>query len=1170
MPKQPTDKIITNFTGQYTMKYIVVALFLLSTFTTAAQSNLRIKKIILTNDTIKLDTLSIIPNSFRINDFSIHDTTYTIDWYKSLLIIRPNCFTDELMNYSLMVTYRVYPVNFNQTYAHKSKNKFEPDKKRNIDVFKYIGTPPGNDIFDTEGLNKTGSVSRGINFGNNQNLSVNSSLNLQLSGKIKDDINILASISDDNIPIQPDGNTAQLQDFDQVFIKVYTQKTSLIAGDFWMKRPQGYFLNYNKRVQGIQLTQQVTKFNKLKYSFDVGGALSKGKFSRNVFNGIEGNQGPYKLKGAENEPFIIVLAGTEMVYIDGQLLQRGLENDYTVDYNTAEITFTPKRLITKDRRIIVEFQYSDKNYARSIITSSHFFELQKSKVWFNIYSEQDSKNQPLQQTLNDDDKRIMASVGDSTNEAYNFSIDSVAFNANQLLYKKTDSLGYDSVFVYSTNADSAYYKLQFSNVGTGNGNYISSTFTALGRIYKWVAPDTIAGIIIKKGNYEPIILLVTPKKRQMITAGWEYKPNKTSKLYIEGAFSDNDVNQFSKAQKANDDGYALKLGGEKVFRLRDTINPLELVTNVNAEMITQTFNRIERFRPVEFERNWNVTNSMLNNDQLQADVGLTLRKKNYGSIGINGNSFLIKNDYTGLMSKLTGQYKRNGWNLNGTGSYLQTDGLRGTSFLRHNTQLSKTIKRFMVGFNDIHELNKFYSVPKKDSTIAGSYRFYDWEAYAGTSDTLGNRFTINYRQRTDWLNDTGKIAKAALGQQYGATAAFLKNPKNLLRIRAGYRTLKIIDSTLATQKGDNTIVGRIEHDLHLWKNFFTSSLFYEVSSGLELKREFIYIEVPAGQGTYTWIDYNSNGVKELSEFEIAAFPDQATYIRSFTPTNTYIRTYNNQFSQNISLNPAYIIKSKKGLKKLFAKFTDQAFYRVERKTSNDIPELAFNPFRREVADTSLQSLSSSLRNILFFNRSSSIFAADYTIQENSSKSLLSNGFELRKLSTQEIKTRISIKRVLTLTTLYKNGQKLSSSDFLNGRNYKIDFYEIKPELAWQPGTNFRWSVNYSYLYKQNKLEGGGERTINNTYGTEIRFSTAEKGSILANFNYVLIDYNGASNTALSFEMLDALRNGKNYTWSASWQQSLTKNLQLNLTYVGRKSENNRIINTGGVQVRAFF
>jgi hypothetical protein len=1066
---------------------------------------------------------------------------------------------------SLTVSYRVLPMNLGKSYFKRDTTLLYSQDKGERDQFLVTNNYSIADAFGGSSLTKKGSISRGVTFGNNQDFGVNSSLNLELAGDVTNNLKLVASVSDDNLPIQPNGNTNKLQEFDQVFIKLYNQRFALTAGDFWLYKPKGYFLTYRKRAQGLSVNYQWNEDSTKLWQTQVSGALSKGKFARQIIQGAEGNQGPYRLIGNENEPFIIVLSGTEKVYIDGKLLERGQEFDYIINYNSSEVIFTARNLITKDSRIVIEFQYSDQNYARSLVQTSTTFTSKKTQFWFNVYSEQDAKNQSLQQELTTQQKNTLSGIGDSLQLAQINSIDSIGFLENQNLYKMIDSLGFDSVLVYSVAPDSAVYRAVFTFVGDGKGDYILSNFNALGKVFKWVAP--IAGV--KQGNYIPSRLIITPKKKQFVNSGVSIQLTPKLRLETDLAYSKNDLNTFSTIDSKDDDSYAARarLIGE-IPLSRDTITKWLLESKAEVEFLDRFFSPIEQYRAVEFDRDWNTRNKGYLGNQLATTLGTNFKHKKFGNLNVEGQQFSIGNDYLGIRAATNGKWNQRGFQAQWDGSYLSSSAENSNQFIRHRASISQQIKWLKIGYIDDHELNRFnLSTGELNQT---SYQFYDGQVYLANADSMKWNYKIFYRERYDRRSSGNSLIPVAKATSAGAEVVLSHWKDQKLTVMGSYRELRISDSTLIDQAPENTILGRIDYEFRALKGLITWNTFYEIGSGLELKREFIYIQVNAGQGVYAWIDYNNDGVKDLNEFEIAQFADQASYIRVFTPSNEYTKTFSNELNQSVYIRPERIWSNKKGIRKFIARFSDQARIRINRKTNLFDSFQTFNPFFTEIRDSNLISTNSTIRNTVFFNRTSSVFGAEYTYQNVSSKTLLASGFDSRSNEYHELSLRANLMKQFTIESKGQIGTKAAEADYTTGRNYNLTYYFIQPSFIYQPSTTFRISLDARYANKQNSVEYGNERAQIYDLGSQLKWNQSEKSSLQAGVKWIQIGYNGNENSALGFEMLEALKPGTNYTWNAAFQRSIGENLQLSIQYNGRKSENNRTIHAGGMELRALF
>ena len=1025
--------------------------------------------------------------------------------------------------------------------------------------------------FDFGTLKAEGSFGRQIGFGNSQDAVLNSTLNLQLSGMLGDSIELQAAITDNNIPIQPDGNTQQLNEFDQVYLQFRKKGWQLNLGDIDLRQNQSYFLNFYKRLQGIsfQTTNKISKTAESKTL--VSGSVAKGKFTRNILEPLEGNQGPYRLRGANNEFFFIILANTERVFYDGQLLQRGEDQDYVINYNTAEITFTPKRMITKDSRIQVEFEYADRNYLNANLYLAQEFDLNKKvKVRIGAFNNNDARNSQINQILDPKQKQFLADLGDSVQRAFYPSAIIDTFAAGKILYEKV-YIGLDSFYRYSTDPQLAKYNLSFAEVKQGNGNYVPDFNGANGKVYRYVPP--IGNV--KQGQYEPVQILVAPRLQQIVNLGVDYIVDKNTLVKAEVATSNNDVNTFSSKDNGDDRGWAAKfqLSNEKTLRQS---KKLQLITGLDYEYVQQKFRPLERLRTVEFTRDWglNILAVPVPVDEniLRAKIGL--RDKSAHSFSYQFTNYHRSDDYNGFQNMLQHNANWKGWQFNNQFTLTSFNALNDKgSFLRPTIDISKQFKKldnWRVGFNySLEQNNNRHKASDTLNPLAFNFDIYS--AYLKSDESKQNRYRITFFTRSDKYAVGKDFVRGDRSLNLNLQTELLKNQNRQLYINTTFRKLKVYNATVSKQKEDETILGRAEYVMNEWKGLLSGNVLYEVGAGQEQRRDFAYLEVPAGTGQYAWIDYNSDGVQQLNEFEIAAFPDQAKFIRIFTPTNEFIKANYITFNYSLNINPRSVLTASdlKGFKKLLSKIIVITSLQTNKKSiAKGVFE--FNPFKYGITDTALVTLSTTILNTISFNRFSSKWGVDITNLRNNGKSLLTYGYETRRLNDWQSRWRWNISRSLQFTLNAKKGiNALYTPQFAN-RNFELSIYNAEPNLIFISGTTFRVVGGYKFEQKKNLPLYGGEKSVSNAVNVESKYNILQNSSLTGKFTLNSISYDFPANTTVSYIMLDGLLPGKNYLWSLGLSKRLANNLEISLQYDGRKAGTSRTVHLGRAAITALF
>ncbi len=399
-------------------------------------------------------------------------------------------------------------------------------------------------------LSVTGNKTLAIDFGSQQDAFLRQSLDLAVSGSLAPGVELTGVLTDRNTPLTAEGSTQSLQSLDRVLIELSAPQGSAALGDVTLEWKDGDFGRIERRLQGARGQWTAGGFTAA-----AAAASAQGEYRRVQFNGVDGRQGPYALTDASGRTGVAVVAGSEIVTLDGQRLKRGENADYAMDYDRGELTFTNRRTISSASRITVEYQFALNRYRRNLAAAGGAWGAGPVRAFTRVIAESDDRGRPLDVTFDASDRAILAAAGDSATLALGAGV--VAGGGDY------DTVRTSGTLVYAfAGRDSGEFAVNFARVGAGLGDYADSASVGGRVVYRHVG-DGLGAFRIGKS-------LPLPESHLLWTLGAEAGRGPL-RFSAEGAVSRLDRNTLSAVDDGDDLGGAARVSLAASGRVRGPV-----------------------------------------------------------------------------------------------------------------------------------------------------------------------------------------------------------------------------------------------------------------------------------------------------------------------------------------------------------------------------------------------------------------------------------------------------------------------------------------------------------------------------------------------------------------------------------------------------------------------
>ncbi|MBD3370431.1 hypothetical protein GF402_08740 [Candidatus Fermentibacteria bacterium] len=309
--------------------------------------------------------------------------------------------------------------------------------------------PPGG------GLYISGAKRLGLSVGDGGGVS--QSTRLSVDGQLVEGISVTGSVTDENLPLGA-GSSELVSELDKVLFTVRGSRWRARLGDMeWTReedRPGP--LSWRREASGIDFTATPVD--------TAGGAIGYGttgeSHNRTVFFTQEGVQGPYEVSGQGN-----IVPGGEVVYLDGELMRKGVTRDYTMDYSAGLITFTSRRLIRRDQRVEVTFFERGDGYRKDLLSGSTSASWDVLSIEVCALSDRDDRDDPLGFVLTEEGREVLEGCGECSDSAW---VDGAEYVGEGNGSYTVDSLGH---YAYQ-GPEGGDWSVTFSRPPDAPGDYV--------------------------------------------------------------------------------------------------------------------------------------------------------------------------------------------------------------------------------------------------------------------------------------------------------------------------------------------------------------------------------------------------------------------------------------------------------------------------------------------------------------------------------------------------------------------------------------------------------------------------------------------------------------------------------------------------------------------------